>query len=110
MWQKQAGFPGGSDGKESTCNAGDLGLIPGSGRSPGGGRSNPLQYSYLENPHGQRKLVGYGPRGRRELDTTKRLNTMCHTVVAALRRDLDFPVCNSLCAPSRHFNLQPSIP
>ena len=43
------GFPGGSDGKESTCNAGDLGLIPGSGKSPGEGNGNPLQYSYLEN-------------------------------------------------------------
>ena len=45
-----AGFPGGSDGKESAGNAGDPGLIPGSGRSPGGGRGNPLQYSCLENP------------------------------------------------------------
>ena len=53
------GFPGGSDGKESTCNAGDLGSIPGLGRSPGGGHGNPLQYSCLENPHGQRSLVGY---------------------------------------------------
>ena len=44
------GFPGSSAGKESTCNAGDLGLIPGLGRSPGGGHGNPLQYSYLENP------------------------------------------------------------
>jgi len=52
------GFPGGSDGKESTCNAGDLGLIPGLGRSPRGGHGNPLQYSYLENPHGQRSLAG----------------------------------------------------
>ena len=43
------GFPGGSDGKASACNAGDLGLIPGSGRSPGEGNGNPLQYSYLEN-------------------------------------------------------------
>ena len=43
-------FPGGSDGKESACNVGDLGLIPGSGRSPGGGNGNPLQYSCLENP------------------------------------------------------------
>ena len=46
------GFPGGSDGKESTCNAGELGSIPGLGRSPGGGHGNPLQYSCLENPHG----------------------------------------------------------
>ena len=44
------GFPGGSDGKESTCNAGDLGSIPGLGRTPGGGNGNPLQYSCLENP------------------------------------------------------------
>ena len=49
-------LPGGSVGIESTCNAGDAGdavLIPGLGRSPGGGCGNPFQYSYLENPHGQ---------------------------------------------------------
>ena len=45
----QLDFPGGSDGKEYACNAGDLGLIPGSGRSPGEGNGNPLQYSCLEN-------------------------------------------------------------
>ena len=43
------GFPGGSDGKESACNAGDLGWTPGSGRSPGEGNGNPFQYSCLEN-------------------------------------------------------------
>ena len=43
-------FPGGSDGKESACNAGDLGLFSGSRRSPGEGHGNPLQYSCLENP------------------------------------------------------------
>ena len=43
------GFPGGSDGKESASNAGDLGSIPRLGRSPGGRHGNPLQYSYLEN-------------------------------------------------------------
>ena len=43
------GFPGRSVGKESTCNAVDLGLIPGLGKSPGGGHGNPLQYSCLEN-------------------------------------------------------------
>ena len=43
------GFSGSSDGKESGCNAGDLGLIPGLGRSPVGGHGNPLQYSCLEN-------------------------------------------------------------
>ena len=44
------GFPGGSDGKESSCNVGDLGLIPGWGKSPGEGHGNPLQYSCLDNP------------------------------------------------------------
>jgi len=44
------GFPGGSDSKESTCSVGDLGSIPGLGKSPGGGHGNPLQYSFLENP------------------------------------------------------------
>ena len=43
------GFFGGSDGKESACSAGDLGLIPGLGRSPAGEHGNPLQYSWLEN-------------------------------------------------------------
>ena len=46
----QLGFPGGSDGKASARNVGDLGLIPGLGRSPGEGNGNPLQYSYLEIP------------------------------------------------------------
>ena len=44
------GFPGGSEVKASACNVGDLGLIPGSGRSPGEGNGNPLQYPCLENP------------------------------------------------------------
>ena len=44
------GFPGGSEGKASACDAGDLGLIPESGRSPGEGNGNPLQYSCQENP------------------------------------------------------------
>ena len=55
------GFPGGSVGRESTCNEGDMGSVSGLGRSPGGGHSN--QYSCLENPHGQRSLAGYSPWG-----------------------------------------------
>ena len=47
------GFPGGSDGKESACNVGDLGSIPGSGRFPGEGNGNPLQHSCLENSMGR---------------------------------------------------------
>ena len=68
-------FPSGSDGKESACNAGDLGLIPGLGRFPGGGHDNPLRYSSLENPHGQRSLAGYSPWGHKQSDTTEQLST-----------------------------------
>ena len=50
LFQQLWGFSGGSAGKESSCNAGDLSLIPGLGRSPGGGYGNPLQYSCLKNP------------------------------------------------------------
>ena len=52
-------------------NIRDTGLIPGSGRSPEGGHGNPLQYSCLENPHRQRRLAGYSPWGRTELDMTE---------------------------------------
>ena len=69
------GFSGGSDGKESTRNTGDLGSIPGLGRSPGGGHGHPLQYSCLENPHGQRSLVRYSPWGHKESDLTEGLST-----------------------------------
>ena len=65
-------FPSGSG---STCNAGDLGLIPGLERSPAGGHGNLLQYSCLENPHGQRSLVGYSSWGCKESDTTEWLST-----------------------------------
>ena len=65
------GFPGGSDSKESTCNVGDLGSIPGFRRSPGGRHGNLLQYPCLENPHGQRNLAGSSPWGHKELDMTE---------------------------------------
>ena len=61
--------------KETTCNVEDLGLIPGLGRSPGGEHGNPLQYSCLENPHGQRSLAGYSPWDHKELDMTEWLST-----------------------------------
>ena len=65
----------GSDGKESACNVEDMGSIPGLGRSPGGGHGNPLQYSCLENPHGQRSLGGCIPWGCKVLGVTERLST-----------------------------------
>ena len=72
------GFPGGSDGKESACNVGDLGSIPKLGRSPGGGHGNLLQYSCLEKPHGQKSQVGYSPWGHKESDKTEQLRTHTH--------------------------------
>ena len=57
--------------KNLPANAGDVrhvGLIPGSGRSPKEGNSNPFQYSFLENPHGQRNLAGYSPWDHKESD------------------------------------------
>ena len=65
------GFPGGRDSKESACSAGDLDLITGLGRSPGGEHGNSLQYSCLEHLHGQRCLVGYSPQDCKESDTTE---------------------------------------
>ena len=64
-------FPSDSDRKESACNVGDLGSIPGLERSPGEGHGNPLQYSCLENPHAQRSLEGYSPQGHKESDMTE---------------------------------------
>ena len=72
------GFPG-SDNEKSTYSAGDPGSIPGLGRFPGGGHGNPLQYSCLENLHGQRSLEGYSPWGGKESDTTERLS-IAHTL------------------------------
>ena len=69
-------FPGGSDGKASAYNVGDLGSIPGSGRSPGEGYGNPLQYSCLENPMDGGTWLGYSPRGCKESDTTERLHSL----------------------------------
>ena len=68
-------FPGGSNSKESICSAGDLNSIPGFGRSPGGAHGNPLQYSFLKNPHGRRSLAGYSPWGYKESDMTEQLST-----------------------------------
>ena len=66
------GFPGGSDGKESACNAGNLSSISGSGRSPGERNGNPL-VSLPGESHGRRSLIGYSPWGCKESDMTKQL-------------------------------------
>ena len=87
------GFPGGSDNKESACNLGDLGSIPGSGRSPGEGQGNPLQYSCLKNP----------------MDEGERWATV-HSVAKSQTQlsDLTFTLssvaqsCLTLCDPMNH--------
>ena len=66
------GFPCGLAGKESACNAGDLGLIPGLGRSPGEGKGYSLQYSGLEN-----SMDCYSPWGHKKSDTTEQLSLSC---------------------------------
>ena len=72
------GFPGGSDGKESDCNARELSLIPGLGRSPGEGNGCPLQYLCLENPMDK---GNWCPWGHKQSDMTEQLST--HKVIFA---------------------------
>ena len=71
IFKSGLGFSGVSVVKNPPANAGDADLIPGSGRSPGEGNGNPLQYSYLENPMYRRSLVCYNTWGCKELDTTE---------------------------------------
>ena len=63
---------------ENAGDTGDVSSIAASVRCPGGGNGNPLQYSCLENPYEQRSLVGYGPWGQKESDTTEQLSTALH--------------------------------
>ena len=70
------GFPGGSEGKESACNAGDPGLIPGLGRSSGEGNGYPLQYSGLENSMDREACQAYSPWGLSQKQLTSR-STRC---------------------------------
>ena len=97
------GFRCGSAGKESTCNAGDLGSIPGLGRSPGEGKGYPLQYSGLENSMDCRK----------ESDTTKRLSlsSISFTFVKRKHTINSFPFCFSLIYAAVHsLSLVPFLP
>ena len=97
-------MPKGSDSKDSTCNAGDVGSIPELGRSPGEGQ-NPLQCSCLENPNGQRSLAGYSPWDHKESDMNERLNTAQKSETGADNlkrfspRDSRHwnPICTKLC-------------
>ena len=82
-------FPGSSNGKESACNARDLGLIPGSGRTPGEGQHNPLQCSCLDSR--QEEPGGLQSTGGKELDTTEQLT---HTITSIHLPPKTSPLCN----------------
>ena len=71
-------FPGGSDGKESACSAGGLGLIPGLGKSLGEGNGNPLQYSCLENPMDRGAWWATVYRVAKSWTRLKQLSTLVH--------------------------------
>ena len=81
------GFPGGLEGKESACNAGDPGSIPGSGRSPGGGNGNPIQYSCLENPMDSRP---WWATVHGVVKNQTGLSVYTHTSVYLLKKILNF--------------------
>ena len=75
------GFLGGSDVKESACDVGDLGLIPGLGRSPGGGNGNPLQYSCLGNPMDRRAWPATVQGVAKSWTRLKQLSTHVHAIL-----------------------------
>ena len=88
--------------KKSTCNARDPRVIPVLGRSPGEGHANPVQYSCLENSHGQRRLAGYSPWGLKELDTTEWL--ICieyHSTGQKRNQSSPHPLCSTHVKPCR---------
>ena len=88
------GFPGSSDGKEFSCNAGVLTLTPWLGRSPGEGNGNPLQLLLPGKFHGQKSLGGYSPWDPKESDTTEQLTLHYTTLFRSVAQS-----CPTLCEP-----------
>ena len=78
------GFPGGSVGDESACNAGDPGSIPGVGKMPWRREQQPTPVFLPGESRGQRSLVGYSPRGHKELDMTEQPNQCFHLLACFL--------------------------
>ena len=98
------GFPGGSDSKESACNAGDPTSIPGSGRSPGKGNGHPLQYSFLDNSMDRAlSLVGYSPWGRKQSYTT--LTIKLFYVICGISKRLYSLKCSDVVILAREKSL-----
>ena len=99
LWPARVpGFPGSSVVKNPSASAGDMGSVPGLGRSPGGGNDNPLQYSCLGN-HGQKSLVGYSPWVAKESDMTGQLSM--HTC-SFRKNGLALLKCGLFIKPWRH--------
>ena len=84
------GFPGGSDGKESACDAGNPGSIPGSGRSFGEGNGNPHQYSYLESSMNRGAWRGYSPWGHMPVEL---MLTLSKYTKLGITHSVSFFVC-----------------
>ena len=97
-------FPGSSEVKVSACSSGDLGLIPRSGRSPGEGNGNPLQYSCLENPMHGRSLVGYSPWGHKESDSIWPVSSVGQSVVLITKSRTQLSDFTFTFSPSFHFH------
>ena len=104
----QRGFPGGSDSKESACNAGDLGLIPGSGRSPWRRQWLPSLVFLPGEFHGQKSLVGHSPWGHKELNMTEqKLQLISSVVIVSGTQQRDSAIYIYICIYS--FPNSPSI-
>ena len=103
-------FLSGSDDKESSCNAGDLGSIPGSGRSTGEGNGNPLQYSYLENSMDRRawQTAVHGV-AHKELDKTEQLTLSISLMCVCMCVSLCVCVCVYLLFPISHLPVSNGI-
>ena len=100
-----SGFLGGSDSKESTCNVGNSGWVPGSGRSPGKGYNYPLQYSCLEKPMDRGVWQGYSSWGHKKYDRTEQL-TLPLTYWHYKRLILCVSLASSII---RHFSKKPQF-
>ena len=104
------GFPGNSDGKVSACNAEDPGSIPRSGRSPGEGNGNPLQYSCLDNPMDRGAWRGYSPWGHRDghKGATKQQEPNHHLQCAAALAP-DIVTCPQISGSDRYTGLERTL-
>ena len=92
------GFPGGSAGKESACNAGDPGSVPGLGRFPWRRAWQPTPVFFPGESHKQRSLAAYSPWGHKESDATEQLTFSLHTWEEKLKKNVCVCVCVCVCA------------